>query len=290
MHSQIPSCQTHSLCLSLHPLPPPQCVQNPVPLISFTDFASRQTHATRCLQTPGLMKNHREESSLARGDFWSHTERRGKKSSVPSRACVLAAVHIWITSACLMPHQVYRSPFCVDITIYFGLWKHEMQSTRTPHGVCELQIPGVLRQRPCHAGTAGTSGGCWQFLESLAEVFMCNSPLANPPWWHFHYQVWHDSERDIFFCFSTTQTPHTLTAAVGRPDHSFLRVSEQTDWGESLGKSQRGEFCTKLHASKMQLSLLMKLRDQRWHPTAFERCLDNCTGLQHVFCCLFFFF
>lgn len=164
MHGQIPSHQTHSLCLSLLPLPPPplRCVGNPDPLWThtFTDHESRQTQATRLLQTSGFMKNQQEERSLdsleeifvsvplyflltakkSDGDFQrssrltndnhkAHTDRKGKKSSVPSRACVKAAVRIWLTAAHLTPHQVYSSPFCADIRIYFGLWKHEMQST-----------------------------------------------------------------------------------------------------------------------------------------------------------------
>lgn len=99
----------------------------PTHLLTFTDSESRQTHATRCLQTPGFVKNHQEESSLARleeifvsvhrtlyflltamksgRDFQrssgvtnnnhkSHTERKGKKSSGPSRDCLTAAVRI----------------------------------------------------------------------------------------------------------------------------------------------------------------------------------------------------
>lgn len=186
MHSQIPSHQTHSLRLSLLPLPPPRYVQNPDPLISsLSQTLNQGKHMQRdALQTPRFVKNHQEESSLARleeifvsvhrtlyflltakksgRDFQrssgvtnnnhkSHSERKGKKSSVPSRDCLTAAVRIWLISAHFMPHQVYSSPFCADIKIYFGLWKHEMQSTCKPHWVCELQIPGIFETRalPC---------------------------------------------------------------------------------------------------------------------------------------------
>lgn len=91
----------------------------------FHDHESRQTQATRRLQTSGFTKNQQEERSLdcleeifvsvalyflltakkSDGDFQrssrltnnnhkAHTDRKGKKSSVPSRACVKAAVRI----------------------------------------------------------------------------------------------------------------------------------------------------------------------------------------------------